>query len=455
MHSVKKAGLLLGALLAAGVHVSAQETPAPASDASQQNLSELLERLKAQEARLKDLEAQVARLTNAPASQPPDAALPAKTDATPSEAPSAEVAPPAVAATVEATPAPAPQSEDAHEHSMKLPGGGPVLKIRGFADFNLGFGSDANPLIFPLPAPVHNTFQIGEFDLFLSSRLSRQVSFLSELVIGADQTNFWGLDIERLQISYKPSHYFEISGGRYHTSIGYYNTAFHHGTWFQTATGRPFMYFFEDSGGILPVHSVGITTTGLVPHSGALQLHWVAEVGNGRSSDPTGQPVQNFLSDKNHKDFNLAVFIKPEWLSGLQAGGSFYRDRLIPAGIPHVDENIGSLYAVYINSTWEFLNEAVLIHNKIDSLPNTFNSPLAYTQVSRKFGKYRPYFRFQYLNVPAKDPVNIYTGRYEGPSVGLRMDFTEYAALKVQYNRLYQRDVDPANGLDMQVAFTF
>jgi hypothetical protein len=453
MHPVKKAGLLLAVLLAAGMRVSAQEAPAPVPDASQQNLSELLERLKAQEERLKELEAQVTKLTSNPAAPTPDAATPPTPSVTNSAAPPDEGASPAVAATVES--APAPQSEDAHEHSMKLPGGGPVLKVRGFADFNLGFGSDANPLIFPLPAPIHNTFQIGEFDLFLSSRLSRQVSFLSELVIGADQTNFWGLDIERLQISYKPSHYFEISGGRYHTSIGYYNTAFHHGTWFQTATGRPFMYFFEDSGGILPVHSVGITTTGLVPHSGKLELHWVAEVGNGRSSDPTGQPVQNFLSDKNHKDFNLAAYIKPEWLPGLQIGGSFYRDRLIPAGIPHVDENIGSVYAVYINSSWEFLNEAVLIHNKIDGLPNTFNSPLAYTQVSRKFGSYRPYFRFQYLNVPANDPVNIYTGRYDGPSVGLRMDFTEYAALKVQYNRLYQRAVDPGNGVDLQVAFTF
>jgi hypothetical protein len=149
---------------------------------------------------------------------------------------------------------------------MQLPGGGPVLKIRGFADFNLDFGSDANSLIFPLPPPVHNTFEIGEFDLFLSSRLSKQVSFLSEVVIGADQTNYWGLDIERMEITYKPSHYLEISGDRYHTPIGYYNTAFHHGTWFQTATGRPFMYFFEDSGGILPVHSVGVTATGLVPY---------------------------------------------------------------------------------------------------------------------------------------------------------------------------------------------
>ena len=39
--------------------------------------------------------------------------------------------------------------------------------------------------------------------------------------------------------------------------------------------------------------------------------------------------------------------------------------------------------------------------------------------------------------------------------MGLRIDFAEYAALKVQYNRLYQRAVDPGNGVDLQVAFTF
>ncbi len=150
-------------------------------------------------------------------------------------------------------------------HSMDMSEGGPRMKIRGFADFNLGVGSVANPLIFPLPAPVHTTFQSGEFDLFFSSRLSRCLSFLGEVVIGSDQTNEWGLDIERLQITLRASPFFEISGGRYHTSIGYYNTQFHHGTWFQNATGRPYMFLFEDSGGILPVHSVGITATGLVP----------------------------------------------------------------------------------------------------------------------------------------------------------------------------------------------
>lgn len=59
---------------------------------------------------------------------------------------------------------------------MSIPGG-PQLHIRGFADYNLGFGQDANPLIFPLGRPAHTSFEIGEIDLYLTSQLSRKLSF--------------------------------------------------------------------------------------------------------------------------------------------------------------------------------------------------------------------------------------------------------------------------------------
>jgi hypothetical protein len=341
-------------------------------------------------------------------------------------------------------------------HSMELPGGGPALKIRGFFDINFGVGSDANPLIFPLGAPAHTTFELGEFDLFISSHLSKQLSFLSEVVLGADATNYWGLDIERAELTYRPSEYFELSGGRYHVSIGYYNTAFHHGTWFQTATGRPFMYFFEDSGGILPVHGVGATATGLVPGTGKLDLHWVAEMSNGRNSLQFGQPVQNFLSDRNGKAFNVAAFIRPQWIQGLQLGGSYYKDRLYPPGVPGVTQWIGSIYGVYTTSDWEWLNEAVRLSNRQIGFSNPHVTPLAYTQLAHKFGRYHPYVRYQYVNSPLSDPVNIFVGRYSGPSVGVRMDVADYAALKLQYNRLYQGPlIQPGNGLDLQMAFSF
>ena len=119
-----------------------------------------------------------------------------------------------------------------------------------------------------------------------------------------------------------------------------------------------------------------------------------------------------------------------------------------------MEQHIGSFYVVYSHNGWESLNEAVLYSNAVAN-GKTYNSPLAYAQLSHRFGKYRPYFRYQYVNVSDNDPVSIFTGRYQGPSLGLRTDFTDYVALKVQYNRLYQRTGLPENGIDLQAAFTF
>jgi hypothetical protein len=413
--------------------------------ALRQTVQQLVDQVRSLQARVKELEAaQTGRTDRVPAGTPE--------------------APPAAEASAGSGSAPAVQEPTDHdsEHPMDLPGG-PKLNIRGFLDFNLGLGSAANALIYPLtipPSPVHNTFQFGEFDLFMSSDLSNSISFLSEVVLGTDAANSWGIDIERAQISYKASDFFQLSGGRMHTAIGYYNTAYHHGTWFQTATGRPYMYFFEDSGGILPVHIVGLEAAGLVPGSGKLNAHWIVQAGNGESSLFIGQPivnqpVQNFLSDKNHKAFNLAGYIKPDWARGLQIGLSYYNDKRVPDGVPHVKNSIAGAYLIYVTPTWEMLNEFQVQRNHSIGSAVTYNTPLGYTQISRKFGKYRPYFRWQEVNVPVNDPLYSTVGRYEGPSLGLRMDFTGYAALKVQYNRIYTRDPSPKNGLDSQVAFTF
>lgn len=370
-----------------------------------------------------------------------------------------------ISSTTAPSPAPAKPGDPPQDdggHNMDMPGG-PKLNIRGFLDFNLGVGSVANPLIYPLtipPTPVHNGFQFGEFDLFMSSRLSSTLSFLSEVVLGSDASNFWGLDVERAQLTYKPSEYFQLSFGRMHTSIGFYNTAYHHGTWFSTATGRPFMYYFEDSGGILPVHIVGVEAEGLLPHSGKFNAHWIAEVGNGTSSLVIGQPivnqpVQNFQPDKNHKAYNIAGYIRPDWVSGLQIGANYYNDVRVPDGVPHVNNSVVGAYLVYITTSWEFLNEFQLQRDHSFGSLVTYNTPLGYTQISRKFGKFRPYFRWQEVNVPNNDPLYGSVGRYEGPSEGLRVDFFDYAALKVQYNRIYTRNPLPMNGVDTQISFTF
>lgn len=352
----------------------------------------------------------------------------------------------------------APLADDqSHDHMMEIPNG-PTLHIRGFFDFDYDVGSVAQELNYPLGVPAHGSFRAGEFDLFLSSQLQEKLSFLSEVVFSTGPNNAFGVDLERFQLTYRPSRYFEISAGRYHTDFGYYNTAFHHGTWFSTATGRPFMYFFEDSGGPLPIHELGVTTTGYVP-SGKWNLHWTAEIGNGSAevgSPLYGDGVENFASDRNRKDLNFAVYSRPEWLDGLQIGGSFLTGDLIPAsGLPAVNQTVSSAYVVFIDSKWEFMNEVVLMHHQITDGGRSYNSPMGYTQLAYRIAKFRPYFRFQEVNIPNNDPVTSFTGRYEGPSFGMRWDCFTYAALKIQYNRVFLRNAATQNGLEVSTAFTF
>jgi hypothetical protein len=222
------------------------------------------------------------------------------------------------------------------------------------------------------------------------------------------------------------------------------------------------MYLFEDSGGILPVHMVGLSFAGEVPHTEKLGLHWIAEIGNGLSSTPTAaESVQNFYSDRNYKATNLAAYIRPQFLPGVQIGGSWYHDGLNPTQasnplpIPETRQNIESAYIVYFSPNWEFMNEAVLLSNHVTGTPRPFRSPMAYTQLARTFGIYKPYIRYQYVDDSMKDPINLLKGTYYGPSIGVRVDFTTYAAFKLQFNHLFQSSQMAGNGLNAQVGFTF
>ncbi len=173
-----------------------------------------------------------------------------------------------------------------------------------------------------------------------------------------------------------------------------------------------------------------------MPDTGATGLHWIAEVGNGRSSslDPATDPVQNFQSDRNYKSNNFAAYIKPDWLPGLQVGANSYHDHLFPGlpdgGTQQVDQRIDGVYGVYITSIWELMNEAVFLRNTITGTGQVFDSKLMYTQLSRKFGPLRPFIRAQYVRSPIGDPVNAFIGKYAGPSIGLRYDISAFVAIK-------------------------
>jgi len=309
---------------------------------------------------------------------------------------------------------------------------------------------------------VSNTFEIGSMDLFMTSRLSNRVSLLGEILLISSEDNSINLDIERLLLQYRQNDYFGFGIGRYHSTIGYYNTTFHQGAWFETAIGRPFMYAFDDEGGFLPLQEVGVTTSGQIP-SGKLGLNYVAEIGNGRDHLLNSEPAQNAQDSNNGKSVNVAIYARPRWVSGLQAGFTVYHDSLTFSDKINHSELISTAYVIFANSTYEFLNEGMVVrHGKTSTgAPGIFHTAAFYTQISRAFGKYRPYFRYQYINAATDEPIygdptdGPVVGRRNGPTAGVRYDFNQHAAFKLQYERFAVRGLDSFNGLDSQFAFTF
>src|SRR5207244_10840263 len=174
----------------------------------------------------------------------------------------------------------------------------------------------------------------------------------------------------------------------------------------QTATRPPLMFPFEDVAAILPTHNVGVSASGLMP-SGNVGLHYSAEIGNGRASRPRFQSVQNFVDENHHKSLNLALFARPDAVPGLQVGFSVYRDVLAPAELARIGETILAGYAALARPRFEWLNEALVIRHAPRGLPHVFDTPGFYTQISRRFGSYRPYLRYQYVNASDDEQIGI------------------------------------------------
>jgi hypothetical protein len=405
-------------------------------DFNPQTAQVLMQRIDQLEARLKEVEAALARSQALNPSAPTTQVV--------AQNPEPPVAP---------APAPEHQAEAVATHAEGEPMdlNKTLMQIRGFADTDLT-GSTLKG--------THTSFSLGQVNLFITSDLSDKLKFLSEVVFEAGSDNVFGVDIERLLLTYKFNKYVNLAVGRYHTSIGYYNTAYHHSTWLQTAVGRPFLFRFEDQGGILPIHNVGATLSGQIP-SGRLGLHYIAELGNGRATSSTqSEPVQNEVDENTHKAFNFQIFARPEALPGLQTGFSIYRDLLTPAAQPSVNQTILDYYVVYNGHNYQWLNEALLIREAPQgpSPTTTFNIPGFYTQISKRFGAYTPYFRYQYVNAPLNGPV-FYTnvGLQYGPSVGIRYDLSDFVAWKVQYDYT-SRKAGPSPSyqtVTLQACFTF
>jgi len=334
----------------------------------------------------------------------------------------------------------------------------PGIRMSGFGALSYK-ATDARPLeagLLGFRNNLNSNFAIGDVDLFLTSHLTSKASVLSEVVFSENAEKEFEIDVERLLLKYDFNDYLKLSFGRYHTGTSYYNTVFHHGQWLQTAADRPLVVEFSDHGGLLPSQGVGISMTGRIP-SGSLGLNYIFEYGSSDIHRPSIANPDVEIAENNGQATTIGLFAKPDWLQGLQIGGSFYHDRINPDGGPlHIGQSIGSAHLVYLTPRFEFLNEGFVVQHKVQETGQKLNTPAFYSLISEKFGeKWRPYFRYQYINAATQSPLFADVTLRHGPSVGLRYDYNDYIALKTQYNRTFRRQLPDINDLLLQLAFRF
>jgi len=421
---MKRPLLVFGTLLFGASTACGQS--APSSDQTEQ-VRMLLERIEKLERRVTELESKQA--------------------ATPPPLSAATTAPVQLPSTQESTAPPV----QAHQHDVQerqaavqqMETHFPSLQVRGFGDVDFSATDQKG---------TTSGFNLGQLDLHLASALSRKVSYFGELTFNAQPTGYT-VEVERSIVRYDYNDYFKLSFGRYHTPIGYWNTAFHHGAWLQTTIGRPEMV--RIGGTFIPVHFVGFLVEGNIPSGGA-GLSYNFGVGNGRGT--TISRPGDAGDDNDNRAWVANIYSRPKRLYGLQLGASAYRDKITTAG-GDFREWITAAHLVWTRETPEFLAEFANVNHRAVLTGLTTNSQAFYVQAGYRLPWFertvKPYYRFEYTHTPLSEPVFTNQDLVES-IVGLRYDISGYAAFKTEYRNAKRQAADPrVNGLFIQTDFTF
>jgi hypothetical protein len=297
-----------------------------------------------------------------------------------------------------------------------------------------------------------NSFALGQLDLFLTAALTERTTILAEVVLEESTETRVVTDLERLQLTFRLDDHLQVSAGRYHTGIGFYNTAFHHGAWFETAIGRPRIFLFEDDGGVLPIHDVGLVARGAIPGTRS-NLHYLFELGNGRSG-ATSDADREARDDNDAKALNGGIAFLPDRWRGLELGGSFRRDVVPQQGLAPIEERITALYAVYRTPATEVLAEWLTMAMTPRG-GTRYRDRGGYVQISRSWKMARPYYRFDNLDVDADTPLIGHAGSYTAHVLGLRLDPAAAIGFKVQYERTDVPGHPRGDGVRTQLVFVF
>lgn len=339
----------------------------------------------------------------------------------------------------------------AEETEFEEASGVPELKLKGFAD--MGFSAKVTD------NGDNTSFSRGQLDLFITSEITDKISFLAEPVFESDaDTNSQEFELERAELKYSFSDLLNIKIGRMHTPLGYWNQAFHHGTWLQTTIFRPEVYNFEDLGGILPVHSVGIEMLGTKSFD-PFDLDYNLGILNGRGRTRT--TIQNAKDENDSKAINALIGLRPYFIEGLKIGANIYYDKIpsnptVSTRTSRIDELILGGHLIYLHNNLELMGEFFDMRHEDKTSGRDFDTTGLYLQAGYKVNKLTPYYRFDFIDFGDGDPYFVPDDfDIKRHTLGLRWDAFTWNALKFEYSFSDKKRRDDEHLVTANSSFTF
>ncbi len=294
----------------------------------------------------------------------------------------------------------------------------------------------------------HGDFAVGAVDLFLAESLE-DIEVLSEIALENGV-----IDVERFTIGYTFSDALRVRAGRFHTPLGLWNITYHHGAQIQPTIDRPEFLKFEDDGGILPTHVVGVYLSGRAS-TGVGTVEYGAALGNGPKI--TSEKGVNILSPNNIEDNNIGkglafnAALSPELVHGLKVSMSGHIAEIKDDGsvidadnadgdnkpatgadTVQVDQTILNMSLMYSIADIDFTGEYFSIKDKDAAATNlgSFTNKAYYGLIRYTWkDKWVPYFLLEHQSVKENDPYLI--------SLGKNFDSTE-SILGLRYNINYR-----------------
>lgn len=309
-------------------------------------------------------------------------------------------------------------------------------KIRGFVDVGADVRNDKV------------NFELGEYDLFITSELNDRLTFLGETVFHYDVTSkAIDVSVERIVIKYNYSGNHSLLVGKHHTPINYWNDSYHHGRVFFPTIDRPHLFLHR----ILPIHTTGISLQG--QNLGKLKFGYDLMVGNGIGS-------ADVEDNDRFKSVTAAVHIKP--VDKMRIGASYYNDVISENSIiggniitEKIEQQLFSGSFAYFGNVIEVLAEASLSVNNALSTGNV-TSFGSYLYAGYRFKeKIVLYVRIDKLEFQEDELYFINDQDVTASVAGLRYEINYLAVVKLEYQHHKGHQTGGPNRLKLQLAIGF